>query len=424
MELRAFGRLIPAETARRRLLLAARPVSRTETVPLETAFGRVSAVTVRSSRDVPSFRRATWDGYALRAADTRRASAADPVRLRVVGEVFAEGRFGRRLRAGETVAIATGAAVPAGADSVVIFEEVVREPTSIRIVRPVPRGDRISPVGDDFHRGERLVRSGERLAPGPLGTLAACGIPAVRVYSRPIVAIVPNGNELTSPGGRLRPGGIFESNNTTLAAVVTAAGGIPRTYPPSPDDPTRIEATLRIALRGADLVLATGGSSVGERDHLPRILPRMGRLLFHGVAVRPGKPTLAAACGGKLVVGLPGHPTSCLSNMYWLILPVLRRLAHASGPGWTDVRATLGGDVVELSPGLSTVVPLAFRKGRAYSTFRGSSVVTSLTEATAFTVLSPGRGVVRAGALLVAHVLDPPLGECADGLPAGTVKVP
>ncbi len=424
MELHAFGHLIPAETARRRLLFAARPVSRTENVPLGSAFGRVSAATVRSSRDVPSFRRATWDGYTLRAVDTRRASPANPVRLRIVGDVFAEGRYGRRVRSGETVAIATGAAVPAGADSVVIFEEVARGATSIRVTRPVPLGDRISPVGDDFHRGERLVRAGERLTPGPLGTLAACGFPAARVYARPIVAIVPNGNELTAPGGRLRPGGIFESNNTTLAAVVTAAGGIPRAYPPSPDDPVRIEATLRSALRTADLVLATGGSSVGERDHLPRILPRMGRLLFHGVAVRPGKPTLAAACYGKLVVGLPGHPTSCLSNMYWLILPVLRRLAHLGGPGWTDVRAKLGGDVVELSPRMSTVVPLAFRQGKAYSTFRGSSVVTSLTEATAFALLPAGRGVVKAGATIVAHVLDPPLGESAAALPAGTVKVP
>jgi len=410
MELRPFGDLLPAETARRRLLASTRPIARTEDVLLESALGRVSARIVRAPRDVPAFRRATWDGYALRSIDTRTARVDRPAELRVVGEVFAEGRFARRLGGGEAVAIATGAAVPADADSVVIFEEVEREPRAIRVPRPIRPGDRISPVGDDFRKGALLAREGEPLTVGSLGTLAAAGFASARVYARPVVAIVPNGNELLAPGAPPRAGAIYESNNATLAAVVTAAGGIPWPFPPAPDDPGRIERTLRSALRTADLVLATGGSSVGERDHLPRILPRLGRLLFHGIAVRPGKPTLAANCGGKLVVGLPGHPSSCLSNMYWLVLPVLRRLAHQPGPGWTDGRATLGDEVVALSPGLATVVPIALRRGRAYSTFRGSSVVSSLAEATAFALLPPGRRLVRAGESIPVHVLDPPLG--------------
>ena len=410
MEMHAFGRLTSVDVARRRLLAAARPIERVEEVPVAEAFGRVAARTVRAPFPVPSFRRTTWDGYAVRAVDTRAARADRPVSLRIVGEVFAEQAFPRRLGTGETVAIATGGAIPAGADAVVIFEEVHRADGAIELRRPVRAGDRISPPGHDFPRGAVLVRRGCELAAAELGTLAACGLATVPVYARPIVAILPNGNELLAPGAPPESGRIFESNNATLSAVVLAAGGIPRPAPPLPDDPDRIERALREALASSDLVLATGGSSVGERDHLPRLLPKLGTLLFHGIAVRAGKPTLAARAGRRLVIGLPGHPTSCLVNMYWLVLPVLRRLARRPGPGWVDGWAVLGTDAVAPSPGLATVVPLKFERGRAFSTFRGSSVITSLSGATAFALLPPGRRVVRSGSRIRVHHLLPPLG--------------
>ena len=410
MEMHAFGRLIDVDRARRRLLAAARPISRTERLRVDSAFGRIAAVTYRAPRPVPGFARATWDGYALRSADTRDASARRPVELRIVGEVFAEQAFPGRVAAGTTVAIATGGALPSGADSIVIFEEVDRQGDRIRVVRPVRPGDRFSPPGHDFPRGKVLVRRGESLSATALGTLAACGIPDVRVYARPVVTIVPNGNELLAPGAREVPGRIFESNNAALSAVILAAGAVPRPLPPLPDDPRRIESAIRRALRTSDLVLATGGSSVGERDHLPRILPRLGRLLFHGIAVRAGKPTLAADVHGTLVVGMPGHPTSCLVNMYWLVLPVLRKLGHRPGPGWTVGTAVLGSDAVAPTPGLSTVVPLEFHDGRAFTHYRGSSVITSLSGATGYAMLPPGRRKVRAGTTLKVYRLDPPLG--------------
>jgi len=410
MEMHAFGRLTPVEVARRRLLHATFPVDRVERVRTELAFGRVLATDVRAPAPVPAFPRTTWDGYALRSRDTVGATAARPAELRVVGEVFAEQSFPRRLEKGESVAIATGGAVPSGADAVVIFEEVERDADSVRIPRPIPKGDRISPPGHDFPRASRLARHGEELSATALGAIAACGIPTVPVYALPRVAVVPNGNELLSPGHPPRTGRIYESNNATIASVVLAAGGIPDLHAPVPDRPELIERALRSALARADLVLATGGSSVGERDHLPRILPKLGTLLFHGIAVRAGKPTLAARSRHKLVVGLPGHPTSCLANMYWLILPVLRRLAHRPGSGWTDGWAVLGSDAVAPTPELATVVPLRFEGGRAYTTFRGSSVITSLSGARGFAMLPPGRRVVRRGTRLRVHFLDPPLG--------------
>ncbi len=410
MEYHAFRHLIPLATARRRLLDAARPIERTELVPVELAFGRVAARSYRSPRAVPGFRRASWDGYAVRSRDTRDATPGRPIPLKIVGEVYAEEAFRGRLGPGECVAIATGGALPSTADSILIFEEARRRGRTVWVSHPVRAGERYAPPGHDFPKDQELARAGAVLGAVELATLAACGIPRVRVYARPVVAILPNGNELLAPGHRERPGLIYESNNASLASVVIAAGGIPRPHPPLPDDPAKIRAALRQALRDADLVLATGGSSVGERDHLPRILPELGRRLFHGVAVRAGKPTLAAVVGPRLIVGLPGHPTSCLVDMYWLVMPALRKIARLPGPGWTDGSAVLGGPAVAPTPGLATIVPLRFRGGRAYSTYRGSSAITSLAGATAYAILPPGRRSVAAGERLAVHFLDPPLG--------------
>ncbi len=411
MEMHPFGRLLPALVARARLLRSVRPIERSETVAIEDGFDRVAVATIRAPFPVPGFARATWDGYAVRSRETRSATPRAPVRLRLVGEAFAEGGFSGRLGPGEALAIATGAAVPPGADGIVIFEEAGRRVGTVDVSRPVQRGDRIAPAGHDFPRGALLVRSGTVLDAVGVGTLASCGIPRVRVYARPRVAVLPNGNELLVPGERPRRGRIFESNNVTTASVVRAAGGVPRLARPLPDDPAAIEEALRAALASSDAVLATGGSSVGERDHLPRIVRRLGSPLFHGVAVRPGKPTLAARAGAKVIVGLPGHPASCLSNLYWLVLPALRKLARRPGPGWEDRWAVLARAPPGPSRDLTTVVPLALREGRAYPTFRGSSALTSLEGAVAFTLVPPGGRPLRAGRRIQVSVLDPPLGR-------------
>jgi molybdenum cofactor synthesis domain-containing protein len=410
MKAHLFGRLMPPFEARRRLLRAMRPIDRVEPIPVGSAFGRVLARTVRAPRDVPSFARATWDGYAVRSDDLWGASPRRPRSLRIVGEVFAEDRFRRRLGPGEAVEIATGGAVPSGADAVEAFERVSAAGGRVTFRAGVARGACIAPAGDDFTRGTVLARPGELLGPARIGAIAASGVPRVSAYARPVVAIVPNGNELRPPGARVGPGAIYESNNAALSAFLTAAGCEPRPRPPVRDDPSAIEHALREALRTSDLVLATGGSSVGERDHLPRVLPRLGRLLFHGIAVRPGKPTLAARAGRKLVIGLPGHPTSCLLNMHWLVLPALHRLARTPGPGWTVRTARLVGSVSAPSPTLTTIVPLRVTDDAVASTFRGSSAIQSLRGAEAFAVVPPRGRPVRPGGRLRVFVLDPPLG--------------
>ncbi|MCI4319861.1 MAG: molybdopterin molybdotransferase MoeA [Thermoplasmata archaeon] len=411
MKMRPFGTLIPAEEARRRLLAAVEPLRRTERVGLGDALGRVAAETVRAPRAVPAFARATWDGYALSARGTRNASPARPVRLKIVGEIYAEEQLPRPLGLGECAAIATGGALPRGADAVVIFEVVERRGDAILVSRRVRLGNRVANPGDDFPRGAVLLERGRPLTPASLGALASTGRTHVRVVGRPRVTIIPNGNELVEPGRKLTRGKIYESNNLALGAVVRATGAELRPLPPVRDDPARIEAAIRRAVPRSDLVLLTGGSSVGERDYLPSIFPKLGRLLFHGVAVRPGKPTLAVRVGRTLVIGMPGHPTSCLLNGYWLLLPVLRRLAGEPGPGWWDGTVRLARAYDPPTPGLSTVIPLRVERGWGYPTFHDSSAITSLAGVHAFALVDGRHGPLTRGTRLDVQFLPSPLGD-------------
>lgn len=409
MRMQAFGRLMPLEQARGRLWAAVPVVRGTEAVELGAAAGRIGARDERAPGPIPPFPRATWDGYAVRSRATDGATPGDPVRFTLVGDVFAEGRLDRALRASEAVAIATGGAMPHGADSVLIFEHArVREGT-VETDGPVPRGEKVARPGSDIRRGQRLTQAGELLGPAAVAALAATGRSRVRVRRRPRVALVPNGNELRLPGERASTGSIFESNNLALGAVAEAAGAEVRRLPPVRDDEAAIEGVLREAARWADVVVATGGSSVGEHDYLPRIFPRLGRLLFHGIAVRPGKPTLAASRASRLFVGMPGHPTSCLLNAYWLLLPALRRSAGLPGTGWADRTVRLEDEVPGHHDGLARVLSLRVEGDRARLTFRDSSAITSLAGANAFAIVPAGQPLPPAGASLLAHCLLPPV---------------
>jgi molybdopterin molybdotransferase len=410
MEMRPFGKLIPVEVAVRRLLAAARPVDRIESVPLADSLGRVSAEQYRASFPVPRFARATWDGYAFRSASTRGASRRRPVLFKVVGEVFADRGYTRRLGPGEAVAIAAGGRLPPGADTMAIFEEVHRAGSSVAVSRFVRSGERIAALGADFRRGQFLVERGDVLDPATVGSLGASGRTDVRVFARPRVSILPNGNELVLPGNSLHGDQIYETNNLTLGAIVRANGGISLGQPPLPDNPRKIEAAVRKALTRSDVVLLTGGSSVGEHDYAPEVLPRIGRILFHGIAVRPGKPTIAAVRGGRLLVGMPGHPTSALSNSFWLLSPLLRKLGHLPGPGWTEGSCRLARAGDHPSRDLAAVLPLRVADGWGYPTYHGSHAVTGLRRVNAFAILPPGSRRLRRGQRLSVHLLPEPIG--------------
>jgi molybdopterin molybdotransferase len=408
MKMRPFGRLLPLEIARARLIAAAVPIDRSGPIDVADALGRIVARPIRSPADVPRFARATWDGYALRAHETLRASADAPAIFRIVGEVHAEEQYSPRVRSGEAVAIATGGMMPRGADTVVLFEDAKVRGKQLHVPFSVPPQSRIAPPGEEFRKGSRVAAPGDVLTPAALGTLSACGLRRVHVYSRPIVTIVPNGNELALPGERLRAGQIFEGNNATIGAIVRASGGVVRSTPPVADDPRRIEATLRDALRKSDLVIATGGSSVGEHDFLPTIFPRIGRLLFHGIAVRPGKPTLAVRWRDKLLVGMPGHPTSCFANALWLLMPTLRKLARWRGPGWIDLPYRLAGRSIEPNPTLATVVLFHIEGINATPPPPHTHAIAHFRSVDAFAIFPPGSRTIPVGRTIRLHRLYPP----------------
>lgn len=416
MEMRPFGKLLPVEVAVRRILTAARPIARQENVVLSQSLGRVSSETFRAPFPVPPFARATWDGYAFRSASTRGASARHPARFRIVGEVFADRGYRRPLRTDEAVAIAAGGRLPLGADTMAIFETVDRTGAEVAVSRFVRVGERVAATATDFRRGQVLVHRGDVLDPATVGSLGAAGRTDVRVFSRPRVSILPNGNELVEPGHPLRGEQIYETNNLTLGAIIHANGGITLPHAPLPDDADRIEEAVRKALTESDLVLLTGGSSVGEHDYAPEVLPRVGRVLFHGIAVRPGKPTIAAVTQGHLVIGMPGHPTSSLSNSFWLLSPLLRHLGHLPGPGWVDTSCRLARAGDHPSRDLSAVLSLRVVDGWGYPTFHGSHAVTGLRGVNAFAILPPGTPRLRAGQRLAVHLLPEPIGAPAGSL--------
>lgn len=413
MEMRPFGKLIPVGVALRRLLRAAKPVDRKERIPLVESLGRVSAETYRAPISVPRFARATWDGFAFRSVLSRGATTRRPVWFTVVGEVFADRGYARRLRPYEAVAIAAGGRLPPGADTMVIFEETGREGARVSVPRFVHAGDRVAAVAADFRRGDYLVRDGEVLDPATVGSLGAAGRTDLTVFARPRVSILPNGNELVLPGHRIEGNQIYETNNLTLGAIVRANGGISIPHPPLGDDPRRIESAVRRAMARSDLVLLTGGSSVGEHDYAPEVLPRIGRVLFHGIAVRPGKPTIAAERRGQLVVGMPGHPTSALSNSFWLLSPLLRHLGHLPGPGWMEgsCRLAKGGD--HPSRDLAQVLPLRVVSGWGHPVYHGSHAVTGLRGVNAFAIVPPGGRRLRRGQRLAVRLLPEPIGAPA-----------
>ena len=301
----------------------------TEAVELAAACGRILAAPLAAPEDVPGFLRATMDGYAVRAQDTFGASVGAPQYLDLKGEVPMGVAPGRGIIGGETLRVPTGAMLPEGADAVVMLEYTAEHPDgTLEVRRAVAPGENLLKPGEDVARDETLFPAGRRLRPQEIGLLAALGIRQLITYKKPRVAIISSGDEIVPLDQRPGPGQIRDSNAYLAAAQVAEWGGLPRMYGIIPDDFTALQKTLAAALEATDLVLISGGSSVGARDlTLDAIQALPGaEVLVHGVALRPGKPTILAALGPegqKPLLGLPGHPASAAVVMEVLGRPLL-----------------------------------------------------------------------------------------------------
>ncbi len=363
----------------------------TEEVPLAEAAGRVLARTVTARRTQPPFAASAMDGYAVRAAE-----AGAGMVLRVTGEAVAGRGFSGGVGPGEAVRIFTGAPVPLGADEVLIQEDAVRDGDRITVRAGRDAGPNIRPAGVDFVTGDP-VPGGRRIGAGLLALLAAMNIDRVPVARRPVVALIPTGDELVWPGTVPGPDQIVSSNNFGLKALIEAQGGIARLLPIARDTPAALRAALALTA-GADLVVTLGGASVGEHDLVAQVFGEDGlQLAFHRIAMRPGKPLMAGRIGGTAMLGLPGNPVSALVCGHLFLRPAIDAMLGLpagplpretgvlgcdlgpNGPREHYMRATLDGRVVHPADN------------------QDSSLLTRLAQADALLVRPPGQVAILLG---------------------------
>jgi molybdopterin molybdotransferase len=313
--------MISVEEARERLLEPLKPLG-TEYVSLADAAGRVLAEDTVARRTQPPFAVSAMDGYAVRAADVARV----PAELRVVGSVPAGQRHDGSVKPGEAVRIFTGAPVPDGADAIVIQEDTERRGDVVVVKDGAPKGRYVRPSGLDFREGAVGLKAGRRLTARDVGLAAAMNRPWLLVHRRPRVAILPTGDEVVMPGDPVGPNQIVSSNALALGALVEGAGGIPVQLPIAPDDSASLQRIAEGA-SGADLLVTTGGASVGEHDLVRDALGKTGLTLdFWTVAMRPGKPLMVGRYGATLMIGLPGNPVSTLVCGLLFVRPAIERL--------------------------------------------------------------------------------------------------
>ena len=325
-----FRKLVSLDEARRILeqSFSPKPVG-VERVSLSEAHNRVLAEDVVAPTDVPPFSRSTVDGYAVRAADTFGADENRPVALKLCGRVNVGETPSVIVKKGATAEIATGAPLPRGADAVVMLEYVVQKGNTVLMHRAVSRRENVMEAGSDIHEGAVALKRGQTLSSREVGVLSALGLTQVDVYKKPRVAVISTGAEIVEPGKPLTPGKIYDINAHALSAAVTECGGEPVNWGIVPDETGQPKATLREALDSADVVVTSGGVSVGPTDVVPQVLNALGEpgVIVCGIAVKPGKPTTIAIVNGKPVFSLPGHPTSSLLMFHLLVRPLILSMA-------------------------------------------------------------------------------------------------
>ncbi len=398
--MRPIRETIPLEEALAAILDAASAIERTEKVPLHSATGRIIAMAPTATLDVPPFDRAAMDGYAVRAEDTFGAGKYEPKVLRVVEKVYTGQVPSKSVGAGECIEIATGAPMPQGADAVVMVEETERVAgtADVRMFTPVYPRQHVGRRAADIASGQPVLSAGDVLTPSRVGALAAVGALEVEVYAKPRIAILSTGNEIVEPGQPLGPAQIYDINRFTLSSIIETHGGIPVVLPTAQDTLDALSAAIDTAL-GEDVLVFSGGSSVGERDLILDVLMKRGEVLFHGIAVKPGKPTVFGVVDGKPVLGMPGYPTSCLSNGYMLLVPMLRRMARLPEYRAQVARVPLARRIVSTT-GRHQFYTVRLVDGSALPAFKASGDITSMSQADGYIEIPAHVDIVEAGELV------------------------
>jgi len=376
-----------------------------EQVPLEAALGRVLAHDCLATEFVPNFNRSTVDGYAVRAQDVFGCSDSIPALLMQVGEAKMGEHTELEILSGECVYVPTGAEIPAGADCVIPLEDT--EPLgdgTIAVYKPVSPGTNLIFRGDDVKPGDLVLPAGRRLNVADIGALAALGQTQVWVRQMPRIAVISTGDELVAPGEPLPMGKIRDVNAAMLVAFVHSTGAVADFIGIIPDNLEAVRAALQNSLVGHDLVLLTGGTSVGVKDAVPQVVAELGELLVHGLAVKPGKPTLFGQVQGKPVFGLPGNPVAAYFMAYLLVRPLV---ASMLGTQFAERKVSLPlARNVPSNHGREEYVPVVIREGKAQPIASKSGLITMLANTDGFLCIPRDKEGLRQGELVEVTLFE------------------
>lgn len=370
-------------------------------MPLAHAAQRVLACDIVADREYPAAPRSAMDGFAARSREL-------PGRLRIAGQIAMGRAWSAAVDARCALRIPTGGVVPPELDTVVPIEDARVDGQYVDLPASPP-GDAISPAGSDMAGGEVILRAGTRLAAGDVALLATLGLDRVEVFTRPMVAVLSSGDELVEVGRALEPGQIYDSNRYGLAAAIESYGLQAVHVPNVRDDAGALEEAMRAGLARADALVMTGGSSVGEKDLTPGVIAALGApgLVVHGLRVKPGKPTVLGASGGKPVIGLPGNPVSALVILEMVARPVLDRLAGRSGGA--RLHAAVLAEPLRKRAGWTWYVPARLDEAvfppKAYPLELRSSASSQLARADVLLVLGEDADVLQAGSTVAVRRL-------------------
>lgn len=386
-----------------------------ELVPLELAYGRTLAADLVANHDVPSFDRSPYDGYAIRAEDTIWASRENPIVFEVIGEIGAGSVFHKEVGAFQAVRIMTGAQIPKGCNAVIMLE-LTRQyeddgNTYMEVKRSFKKGDNISFQGEDARKGTVLAKRGCYINPGISALLATFGYSEVPVAKKPVIGLLATGSELLDVDEPLQAGKIRNSNTHMISSQIRRVGGRVKYFGKFSDDLNTCYEAVKKALSEVDMLITTGGVSVGDYDYLPAIYEKLGAsVLFNKVAMRPGSVTTVAQLNEKLLFGLSGNPSACYVGFELFVQPSIRAYMFSEKPHVKREKAILGDDFLKPNPFIRFVrAKLQYNEGQliAYpSGFDKSSSVSSLVESNIFIVLPGGTRGYKKGMFVDVLLLE------------------
>ena len=382
-----------------------------EEITLLEAYNRVLAQDITATMDIPPFNRSTVDGYAVKAEDTFGADENNPVRLKACGIVNVGEPTKIVVTHGTAVEIVTGAPTPEGADAVVMVEHTERKDDDLYVYSALAKDENIMKAGADIKKGETGLKAGQLLGSREIGVLAALGLAKVKVYAVPRVAVLSTGAEVTEPGRRLPPAKIYDINAYSLSAAVLENGGKPVYLGVFPDEISELRKALKQALASADMVITSGGVSVGPKDVMPQTLDLLGKpgVVVCGIAIKPGKPTTVALIDGKLVFSLPGHPTSALLVFHLLVRPIILRMAGIEARKSLKVKAVAAMRMFP-AKGRRTFIMVKVKLGKANRLVAEpvptglSGAITTLAKADGFVEIAEKQQFIDANEEVTVHL--------------------